>query len=369
MTDAPRTAGPRATSRRRGGGRRADAGAHPDRLAATGATRRRRSARPRRRTTAPQRLREVGLDPEIIVTTSDARRAVHVRIPGTDPTAGALLLHGHIDVVPAMAEDWSHPPFAAEVADGFVWGRGAVDMKDMDAMILAVVRSWARDGVRPRRDVVVLLPARRGGRQRPRLALARRQPARPLRGRHRGGRRGRRLLADRARRPAPVPDPDGREGHPLAPAAGQGPRRSRLDDPHDNAVTALCEAVAKVGRHTVADPAHEDRRPLPRGALRGLRRRPRPRRARRGARPPRHAGAPRRRHPAEHRQPDDAPGRLQAQRHPGRGRRQHRRPRPARLRGRVRGDDPPDRRATPSRSSPSSRTSRSRRRSTRRPST
>ena len=50
-----------------------------------------------------ERLREVGLDPEVIVTTSDSRRAVHVRIPGTDPSAGALLLHGHIDVVPAMA--------------------------------------------------------------------------------------------------------------------------------------------------------------------------------------------------------------------------------------------------------------------------
>jgi acetylornithine deacetylase/succinyl-diaminopimelate desuccinylase-like protein len=102
------------------------------------------------------RLREVGLDPEIIVTTSDSRRAVHVRIPGTDPGAGALLLHGHIDVVPAMAEDWTHPPFAGELADGFVWGRGAVDMKDMDAMILSVVRSRVREGRQPPRDVVVL---------------------------------------------------------------------------------------------------------------------------------------------------------------------------------------------------------------------
>jgi acetylornithine deacetylase/succinyl-diaminopimelate desuccinylase-like protein len=111
-----------------------------------------------------ERLREVGLDPEIIVTTSDARRAVHVRIPGTDPTASALLLHGHIDVVPAMADDWSRPPFAAELADGFVWGRGAVDMKDMDAMILAVVRAWVRGGVRPRRDIVLLfLPDEEAG--------------------------------------------------------------------------------------------------------------------------------------------------------------------------------------------------------------
>ncbi len=110
------------------------------------------------------RLREVGLDPEIIATTSSTRQAVCVRIPGTDPTAPALLLHGHIDVVPAMAEDWSHPPFGAELDEGFVWGRGAVDMKDMDAMILAVVRAWARNGVKPRRDVVVLfLPDEEAG--------------------------------------------------------------------------------------------------------------------------------------------------------------------------------------------------------------
>src|SRR6186713_99007 len=57
-----------------------------------------------------ERLREVGYAPEVFATTSDSRRGVYLRIPGSDPNAGALLLHGHIDVVPAMAEDWSHPP-------------------------------------------------------------------------------------------------------------------------------------------------------------------------------------------------------------------------------------------------------------------
>jgi acetylornithine deacetylase/succinyl-diaminopimelate desuccinylase-like protein len=85
-------------------------------------------------------------------------------VPGTDPTAPALLLHGHIDVVPAIASDWSHPPFAAEIDEGFIWGRGAVDMKDMCAMILAVVRAWGRTGIRPRREVVVLfLPDEEAG--------------------------------------------------------------------------------------------------------------------------------------------------------------------------------------------------------------
>ena len=101
------------------------------------------------------RLSEVGLTPEIITTTSDARRAVVVRIPGRDPQRGALVVHGHLDVVPAIATEWTHPPFAAEVVDGYIWGRGAVDMKNMDAMILSVVRAWQREGFTPGRDIIV----------------------------------------------------------------------------------------------------------------------------------------------------------------------------------------------------------------------
>lgn len=103
------------------------------------------------------RLSEVGLAPEIITTTSDARRAVVVRIPGRDPQRGALVVHGHLDVVPAIATEWTHPPFAAEVVDGYIWGRGAVDMKNMDAMILSVVRAWQREGFTPGRDIIVAL--------------------------------------------------------------------------------------------------------------------------------------------------------------------------------------------------------------------
>ncbi|MSO26791.1 MAG: M20/M25/M40 family metallo-hydrolase [Candidatus Nanopelagicales bacterium] len=110
------------------------------------------------------RLREAGWDPEVFTTSSAGRAGVYLRIAGTDPSAPALLLHGHLDVVPAMANDWSHPPFAAEIDGGFVWGRGAVDMKDMDAMILVVVRGWGFTGIRPRRDVVVLfLPDEEAG--------------------------------------------------------------------------------------------------------------------------------------------------------------------------------------------------------------
>lgn len=81
------------------------------------------------------------------------------RIEGTDPSAEALLVHGHLDVVPAEPADWTLHPFSGEVRDGVVWGRGAVDMKNMDAMVLSVVRAWARSGVRPRRDIVIAYTA------------------------------------------------------------------------------------------------------------------------------------------------------------------------------------------------------------------
>ncbi len=102
------------------------------------------------------KLAEAGYDPLRYSTTAGNRQGVHLRIPGSDPGRPALLLHGHLDVVPAQAPQWRCDPFAAEVRDGMIWGRGAVDMKNMDAMILAVVRQWARTGYRPSRDVVVL---------------------------------------------------------------------------------------------------------------------------------------------------------------------------------------------------------------------
>ncbi|MGQ4417967.1 M20/M25/M40 family metallo-hydrolase, partial [Streptomyces sp. SAS_269] len=107
---------------------------------------------------AAERLAGAGLEPLLLERTR-GRTNVVARIAGTDPSADALLVHGHLDVVPAEAADWSVDPFSGEIRDGVVWGRGAVDMKNMDAMILAVVRSWARQGVRPRRDVVVAFTA------------------------------------------------------------------------------------------------------------------------------------------------------------------------------------------------------------------
>ncbi len=80
---------------------------------------------------------------------------VIARIKGSDSKRSGLVVHGHLDVVPANADDWSVDPFAAEIRDGMIWGRGAVDMKNVDAMILAIVRSWSRTGFTPQRDIVL----------------------------------------------------------------------------------------------------------------------------------------------------------------------------------------------------------------------
>ncbi len=104
------------------------------------------------------KLDEVGVESRLYES-EPGRASVVARIEGTDRSRPALLIHGHLDVVPADAAEWSVHPFGGEEKDGFVWGRGAIDMKDMDAMTLALVREWARTGTRPPRDVVVAFVA------------------------------------------------------------------------------------------------------------------------------------------------------------------------------------------------------------------
>jgi len=98
-------------------------------------------------------LREVGLEPAVYES-HPGRPSLLVTIPGQDRTRGGLILHGHLDVVPARAEDWTVDPFAAEIIDGMIYGRGAVDMKDMVGMILAVARHLARTRQVPPRDLM-----------------------------------------------------------------------------------------------------------------------------------------------------------------------------------------------------------------------
>jgi acetylornithine deacetylase/succinyl-diaminopimelate desuccinylase-like protein len=103
-------------------------------------------------------LAEVGLEPTVLES-HPKRTSVVTRITGTDSKRPALLIHGHLDVVPAHAPDWQHAPFSGEIADGCIWGRGAIDMKDMDAMMLAVVRQRLREQRPPARDIVLTFTA------------------------------------------------------------------------------------------------------------------------------------------------------------------------------------------------------------------
>jgi acetylornithine deacetylase/succinyl-diaminopimelate desuccinylase-like protein len=103
-------------------------------------------------------LAEVGLEP-VVLESHPKRTSLVARIEGEDPQKPGLLIHGHLDVVPANAGDWERDPFGGELEDDCVWGRGAVDMKDMDAIMLAVIRQRLREGRKPPRDVVVAFTA------------------------------------------------------------------------------------------------------------------------------------------------------------------------------------------------------------------
>ena len=100
-------------------------------------------------------LEALGLQPEYFEPVP-RRTNVMARVPGRNPDKPALVLHGHLDVVPAIAADWSVDPFAGEIRDGMLWGRGAVDMKDMDAMILSSVADILRAGEQPERDLILV---------------------------------------------------------------------------------------------------------------------------------------------------------------------------------------------------------------------
>jgi acetylornithine deacetylase/succinyl-diaminopimelate desuccinylase-like protein len=100
------------------------------------------------------KLTEVGYECAVLDSGAPGRSNVFTRLKGADPGRGALLVHGHLDVVPAEPSEWSVHPFSGAVQDGYVWGRGAVDMKDMVAMTIAVARQFKREGFVPPRDIV-----------------------------------------------------------------------------------------------------------------------------------------------------------------------------------------------------------------------
>jgi acetylornithine deacetylase/succinyl-diaminopimelate desuccinylase-like protein len=95
-----------------------------------------------------------GVDLEV-VDPEPTRRNLVARLPGTDPEAPTLLLLAHTDVVPVAAHRWTHDPFGGELIDGFVWGRGALDMLGYGATMALALRDHALSGRRHRGDVIL----------------------------------------------------------------------------------------------------------------------------------------------------------------------------------------------------------------------
>jgi acetylornithine deacetylase/succinyl-diaminopimelate desuccinylase-like protein len=193
-------------------------------------------------------LDEVGIE-STLHESAPRRTNVIARIPGADPARGALLVHGHLDVVPADASEWSVHPFSGDEKDDYLWGRGAIDMKDFDAMMLAVVRDWKRTGYVPPRDIVLAFTAdEEAGMEYGSAFLAREHPDLLAGCTEAIGEVGgfsytinddlRLYLIETAEKGI-----DWLRLH----ARGRPGHGSFVHD--DNAVTALAEAVAAVGRH------------------------------------------------------------------------------------------------------------------------
>ncbi|MFN2523016.1 MAG: M20/M25/M40 family metallo-hydrolase, partial [Mycobacteriales bacterium] len=177
------------------------------------------------------------------------RTSVVARMEGTDSSRPPLLIHGHLDVVPAEPKEWTYDPFAAEVADGCIWGRGAVDMKDMDAMVLAVVRDRMQTGRRPERDIVLAFVAdEEAGGVYGAQWLVENQPdlfADCTEGISEVG--GFSLSVDDDTRLYLIETAQKGMAWIRLTATGTAGHGSMINE--DNAVTALCEAVARLGRY------------------------------------------------------------------------------------------------------------------------
>ncbi|MGA8211910.1 MAG: M20/M25/M40 family metallo-hydrolase [Nocardioidaceae bacterium] len=190
-------------------------------------------------------LDEVGIDAELFEGVAGRTNVV---ARWGDGDGEPLLLHGHLDVVPAAADDWTVHPFSGEVRDGYLWGRGAVDMKDFDAMLLSVVRARARAGAQPRRPLVLCFTAdeEAGGHQgaeqivlqRPDLLEGCREAVGEVGG-FSATVRGRRVYLVEAAEKGMAWMRLTAQGN-----AGHGSMRHP-----DNAVTALATAVARIGAH------------------------------------------------------------------------------------------------------------------------
>ncbi|MDT5181288.1 MAG: hypothetical protein QOJ95_5486 [Mycobacterium sp.] len=202
-----------------------------------------------------QQLEDVGYETEYVESGAPGRGNVVARLAGADSSRGALLVHGHLDVVPAEAPDWSVHPFSGAVEDGYVWGRGAIDMKNMIGMMIAVARHLKRSGVVPPRDLVFAFVAdeEAGGKygcqwlveNRPDLFEGVTEAIGEVGGfsltiPHRDGGDKRLYLIETAEK--------GMRWMRLT-ARGRAGHGSFVHDVKDNAVTTLAGAVERLGRH------------------------------------------------------------------------------------------------------------------------
>ena len=167
---------------------------------------------------------------------------------GRRATGDGLLLHGHLDVVPAAAEDWQVDPFSGEIQDGYVWGRGAVDMKDFDAMLLSVVRDRQRTGRVPERPITLCFTAdeEAGGHHGAQVLVE--QHAEELEGCTEAvGEVGGFSATVRGRRIYLIEAAEKGMAWMKLTARGRAGHGSMIN--HDNAVTSLAAAVARIGAH------------------------------------------------------------------------------------------------------------------------
>jgi acetylornithine deacetylase/succinyl-diaminopimelate desuccinylase-like protein len=199
------------------------------------------------------KLSEAGIT-STLLESKPGRANVIARIPGSDPSRGALLVHGHLDVVPADPSEWSVHPFSGELRDDptsglSIWGRGAVDMKDFDAMVLAVVREWQRTGYVPPRDIVLAYTADEEAGSDFGATFLAREHADLLDGCTEaiGEVGGFSYTVNNDLRLYLIQTAEKGIDWLRVHASGRPGHGSFVHD--DNAVTALCEAVARVGRH------------------------------------------------------------------------------------------------------------------------
>ncbi len=200
-----------------------------------------------------EQLAEVGYQTEYVESGAPGRANVFARLEGADRGRGALLIHGHLDVVPAEPAEWSVHPFSGAVENGYVWGRGAVDMKDMVGMMIVVARQLKRAGVVPPRDLVFAFVAdeEHGGHYGAHWLIAHRPDlfdgvteavgevgGFSLTVPRRGGGERRLYLVETAEK-----------GLSWMRLTARGPAGHGSMVHEQNAVTAVAEAVARLGRH------------------------------------------------------------------------------------------------------------------------